>query len=74
MPYLAGSDVLYGGRTWTVLAIRTEGCLLGREGSQPRSLSVPATWRAYDALTATLPASERAERLPMAPQRPGRWH
>lgn len=73
MAFLAGSEVLLGGRTYTVLGVQTEGCVLQREGSQPRTLSVPATWRAYDRMTAALPAEQRAARLPMAPQRPGRW-
>ena len=70
---LIGSTVLWGGREYLVLAIRPEGCLLHREGAEDRLLSQPATWRAYDAMTAALAAEDRAERLDVAPARPGRW-
>jgi hypothetical protein len=67
---LAGSRVLWGGREWTVLSIRPEGCLMQREGAELTRISLPAAWRAYEAQTrAMLDRRAAATRLDPRPYR-----
>jgi hypothetical protein len=71
--YLLGSEILYRGETWTVLGIVDGAAVIGQASSMDtgpeRLVTLPAAWRGYAALTATLDAEQRAERLDIRGER-----
>jgi hypothetical protein len=58
---LQGSDILIRGQAWTVLGIRDNRADIERGGTRA-SVSIPAAWRAYAAMTAALDAEAQADR------------